>query len=202
MFDVEEEEHIECFFLTLERMWGHAHPDRMPLRECCTSSKDYEAFIEHARLKRFPRSRFVNDYFHLKQKEHTVIEKKLRMIVLRNGNYVQEKLQWVMSGSSILHDILTFDLYSALHGGVLPRLRDMNESLVAEYLGPEGNAIYTQRGTLAELKERYNVVAVGPDGNVAMLYSHHWQGVSGIIRGIACGDEPQEAMHSDLEKTA
>ena len=129
-----------------------------------------------------------------------MIEKKLHKQTLQKGVFVKEELSWVMACLSALRDLPTFDLYSVLHKGFLQRLREKKESLVADYLGPEGKAIYTQAWTLAEFQEKYNVVAIETDRNASMLYSPHWQGLSGIVPGTACGDEPQEAMHSPWEK--
>ncbi len=201
IFDVEEEDNFDRLFRAVETMWGEVHPERPPLRECVVQlHKDYAAPIENARLRRFPRSRPMNDFFHLLQKEQKVIEKKLQKQTLQHGKFVKEELAWIMAALMDLRDLPTLDLYSALHAGFLHRLREKGEPLAADYLGPEGRGVYTQAGTLAEFKAKYNVRSLEAEPHTHMLYSPHWQGMSGIVPGTACGDEPQEAMHSAWER--
>ena len=67
--------------------------------------------------------------------------------------------------------------------------------MAADYLGPQGLATYTVQGTLRTLKQRYNVQCHEDDLDKVMLFSPHWSGFGGILRGTDCGDEPIEAFH-------
>jgi len=196
----EAHENMEQLFLTAERVWARVNPGRPPLRDCMVQvHKDYAPGIEIARRTRFPRSRPVNDYFHLTEKRK-VIESKLTQTELRDGGFVKKELGWIMASFDTLRHLASLDLYSSLHGGFLERLHMKLEPVVAEYLGPDGNAIYTIRATVAELRQTYGVRALEPRQNAVLLFSPHWSGIGGIIVGTDCGDGPQEGMHSPWQK--
>ena len=136
----------------------------------------------------------MNDYFHFTEHDKT-LEAKLTQMTLQNGKYVKTELEWTKAGRRCLRHLVTFDLYSLLWAGFLERLRLKKESVAADYLGPQGLATYTVQGTLRTFKQRYNVQCHEDDLDKVMLFSPHWSGFGGILRGTDCGDEPIEAFH-------
>ncbi len=157
--------------------------------------KDYHAAIEEGRRRVFAVSRPVNDFFHLMEKRKT-IEMKLQKSVLQRRKFVKVQMEWTMLSLHVLRRVPTIDLYSELWRGVLTKLECEGESVAVEYLGPGGHAVYTEELTVADLRSKYNVRAVNPQGGAKLLFSSHWSGLTGILRGTDCGDQAQEAFHS------
>ena len=68
--------HVSVVFQFLADSWAGSRPDAPPLVELVKQvHKDYSEAIETARRTVFPRSRPVNDFFHLRQKEKTIASK-------------------------------------------------------------------------------------------------------------------------------
>ena len=128
----------------------------------------------------------MNDFVHLLEKQKT-LESKFVQLSLEGAKYVKKEFGWTMHGLHSLRHLPTLDLYSVLQMGFLSRLRVKGEPLVADYLGPEGHAVYTVQKTLGELRVMYNVEAIEDDPDRIMMFSPHWAGVSGILPGTDCG---------------
>ena len=197
----EAEDNFVQFFHTAEQVWEQVAPEKPPLRSCLVQlHKDYAPAIEGARLQVFPAARPVNDFFHFLEHQSTV-ESKLSNTITQASRFVKRDFGWIMHAVHTLRHLPTLDLYSQLWGGCLKRLRHiLKEPLAADYLGAEGHATYTLRKTCAELWEKYGLRTVEDDSEVEMLFSPHWSGLSGILHGTDCGDQPQEAMHSPWEE--
>ena len=66
IINVEDTQNISQFFETLKRLWARVVPQRPELAKCITQvHKDYHPALEAARKEHFPRSRPINDFFHL-----------------------------------------------------------------------------------------------------------------------------------------
>lgn len=200
VIQVENIENVHQFFLTLKRQWAAACAGRPALSDCVAQMhKDYHPAIENARQAQFPRSRAVNDFFHLLQKQKT-IEGKLQQTVLQGGVFRKKEFGWVMASLQHMRHLPTVDLFSALWKGWLERLRSKEESMLAEYLGPDGAERYTQCVSVEDLRRRGLVFCSAPEEKDVLWFAPHWAGVTGILPGSACGDQPQEAFHSPWKK--
>ena len=200
VINVENHENVHQFFETLKRLWSVACPGRPPLPHCVVQvHKDYHASIEAARVMHFTMSRPANDFFHLMQKRPTIAA-KLANTEMQGGVYVKTELGWVIASLEGMRHLPTIDLWSALWGGWLRRCRFKGETVLADYLGPEGTDWYTSRITASNLRSMGKITCHAPSGLDELLFSPHWAGIMGIIPGTDCGDQPQEAFHSPWKK--
>ncbi len=200
MIQVENTENLHQFFITLKRHWAAACPGRLELTELLVQiHKDYHPAIENARQAHFPKARAVNDFFHLLEKKKT-IEGKLGQTIVEGGVNKKKELGWVMASLHNMRHLPTVDICSALLKGWLQRLRFKQEHMLADYLGPDGKEYYTQRVLARDLRSRGRIFCSAPDENDELWFSPHWAGVTGILPGSDCGDQPQEAFHSPWKK--
>ena len=166
------------FFRTLCRVWAAAHPDAHPLEEGAVQMhKDYAPPAQ----------------------KNKKLESKLSELEWQGGGYVKAAMGFTTGSLHGLHGLrhlATIDLYSLLWGGALERLMHMKEPVATEHLGTEGSETYTMRRTVGVLREEYNIRAHTQGDDEVLLFSPHWAGIGGIVRGTDCGDEPQEAFHS------
>ena len=160
--------------------------------------KDYVAALEHGRRTHFSMARPVNDFFHLSEKKNN-IEAKLANLTLQNKVHVKTEYGWVMACLSGLRDIPSIDLFSALWDGFLRRLRVKGETVLSEYLGPDGVERYTQRLSVAALRAM-GIFSNALDSSPELLFCAHWSGILGILPGTDCGDQSLEAFHSPWAK--
>ena len=187
---------FEDIFRSLCHAWGTLNVDKPSLHEVVRQvHKDFAPAIEEARRRVFPFSRPVNDFFHLTEKRKT-IEAKLQRTVAVKGKFVKEDFEWVMLSLHVLRRLPTVDLYSALWQGVLDKLAARGEEVAVEYLGYGGHSAYTEKVSVGALRATYNIQSVSDDPEATLLFSSHWSGITGIMRGTDCGDQALEAFHS------
>ena len=180
IINVENTENISQFFETLKRLWARVVPQRPELAKCITQvHKDYHPALEAARKEHFPRSRPVNDFFHLLEKSKT-IEARLDRRELVGKVYKKAEFGWVMASLHAFRHLPTADLYSARWEAWLRRLEQKGEQLLAAYLGPGGHEFYTTRVSVKNIRETYGISTMNDDVEAELLFSPHWSGVYGI----------------------
>ena len=195
VIQVESIENLVQFLLMLDKLWSSLCPARPPLPDSVVQMhKDYHPAIKHARQVCLRKSRPMNDFFHLTEK-HKTMEAKLHHTVMDGGVLKKRDFGWV---EAVLHGtrhLPTVDLFSALWGGSLQRLRAKGETLLLEYLGPEGSERYTMRALAADLRHDWHMPCFADHDDDVYLFCPHWFGIMGILPGSDCGDQPQEAFH-------
>ncbi|MCP4243202.1 MAG: hypothetical protein GY772_21820, partial [bacterium] len=97
IINIEQIENVHQVFETLKRLWAHVCPMRRELENYVVQvHKDWLACLENARLAQFPKSRPMNDFFHLLEKKAT-IHSKLQQTVLEKKVYKKVEYDWVMA---------------------------------------------------------------------------------------------------------
>ena len=183
ILDIEKTENIVQTFETLERLWEHVHPDEAKLSSRVKQvHKDYHAALEAARRKCYPQSRPMNDYFHLTEKFGTMQAKLLHEEVINKKTH-KVNFDWVKTALAIIRHLPTPDLFSAVHRGWLQRLGQKGETLLQDYLGPQGQSIYTRRCTVANAAQEFNIKFLCMDADAEVLICPHWSGIFGMIPG-------------------
>lgn len=166
-------------------LWAERQPRSLPLPEqrSLQIHKDFHPSTEEARREVFPHSRACDDFFHFKEKSHTVMQSKCRHVVLRNGKHVKKHLHYALTIIALLRFIPTLPLFSWLWKAFLASLRRMDETTLADWL-------QTYERPLPSI---FSEQATGLPKNVS--YVSFWVGFDGIIPGSGSGSEPAEALH-------
>ena len=117
-------------------LWAERQPRSLPLPEqrSLQIHKDFHPSTEEARREVFPHSRACDDFFHFKEKSHTVMQSKCRHVVLRNGKHVKKHLHYALTIIALLRFIPTLPLFSWLWKAFLASLRRMDETTLADWL--------------------------------------------------------------------
>ena len=185
----ENNENMHQFFASLKYVWSTACPGRSNLETHARQMhKAYHPAIEHARALHFSQARPVNDFFHLVEKSRT-IEAKLSVLEVAAGAHRKKEYGWVMACVQGLRHIPTVDLFSSLWQGFLKRLQTKGEDTLLDYLGLMGVQRYTQLLTVKNLRAM-NVMCQASEDEEQLLFCPHWAGITGILPGSDCGDQP------------
>ena len=67
-----------------------AHRQTLEEQKTLQVHKDFHPSIEEARREIFPLSRACDDFFHMREKSHTVMQSKCAQVVLRKGKYIKK----------------------------------------------------------------------------------------------------------------
>lgn len=184
IFHAETKPNYCRLFRTCCDLWAERQPSRLPLPEqrSLQIHKDFHPSAEEARREVFPHSRACDDFFHFKEKSHTVMRSKCRQVVLHKGKHVKKHLHYALTVVSLLRFIPTLPLFSWLWKAFLASLRRMDEPILADWL----------QSYERPLPSIFSEQAAGPQD---LIYVSFWVGFDGIIPGSGSGSEPAEAVH-------
>ncbi|CAE7708139.1 unnamed protein product [Symbiodinium sp. CCMP2592] len=156
------------FFRLLCDVWDKHATHCVPLRDHVVQvHKDFAPGLESARKACFPRSRPCDDFYHFTQK-HKELESRLLQTELVAGKFQKKHLGWLQALLASLRLLPRASIFDACWRGLLVRLHDMDEAVVAAYL----EYLHDHR------------------------FAGWWVGCCGIVPGTACGSNPAEAIHS------
>ena len=113
---------VSRVFRKVCELWAEAWPSGPALQDMTTQvHKDYHDALEGARRAVFPKSRPVNDYFHLVEKERSMSAKCCKL-VLHKGRYVKENYDWLIYTLGNVRFAPRPDIFSFIWQGILCRL--------------------------------------------------------------------------------
>lgn len=92
IFHAETKPNYVRLFACVCDVWRQRCAHRQPLEEQKTLQvhKDFHPSIEEARREIFPHSRACDDFFHMREKSHTVMQSTCAQVVLRKGKYIKK----------------------------------------------------------------------------------------------------------------
>ena len=218
--NVEGEEHFQLIFKSVLITVDRVRPDLPPAAERILQlHKGYNRGMEAARRVRFPKSRAVNDYFHMLQhlggitgknrgnskSKTSTLRGKMNPanMTLQSGTYASQNQSRIVAALDSQRHLPSIHLYSRLLQGSLVKWEHvLNEPLAAQYLGADGPGqhSYTMRLEAQTLSAPpHNIHSFG-ENQEELLFSLHWSGMGGILLGTDCGDQVSEAMHSSWQQ--
>ena len=193
----ETTEDVVAVFRALAAHWESRHPDRRSLYQLVKQvHKDYAPALEAARATVFPRSRPVNDFFHLREKEK-ILAAKCAKLDLRHGKYVKRHFEWTMYTLTNTRFTPHPEVFSMVWQGFLVRLLTVGETQVATYLRAEYSSLVDAE--TVEFADTPTHVVWSPGQR--LFFAPHWAGLWGVYPGTASGNQAGEALHAPWQRT-
>ena len=193
----ETTEDVVAVFRALAAHWESRHPDRRSLYQLVKQvHKDYAPALEAARATVFPRSRPVNDFFHLREKDK-ILAAKCAKLDLRHGKYVKRHFEWTMYTLTNTRVTPHPEVFSMVWQGFLVRLLTVGETQVATYLRAEYSSLVDAE--TVEFADTPTHVVWSPGQR--LFFAPHWAGLWGVYPGTASGNQAGEALHAPWQRT-